>query len=123
MSALAVQQMAERVAALMEERLRLRGKGLAEKLRRSRTALPRRIRSEAAVLAEAELAARNPKLVLRLDHERIAAAYDACIRHLNGLGRWDRRRAYAAGLARSIAVQLALVALLLAAVLVWRGQR
>jgi hypothetical protein len=42
MQDLTVEEMAERVAALMEQRLRIRGRGLAEKLRRARRRMPKR---------------------------------------------------------------------------------
>ena len=42
MAGASIQQMADRVAQLMEERLRLRGTGLEEKLRRGGRLLPRR---------------------------------------------------------------------------------
>ena len=121
MGAGSVQQMADRVARLMEERLRIRGRGLAEKLRRARGRMPRRVQAEAALLARAAATAQDPRLLLRLDHERIAQAYDTCLRHLSSVGRWQRRRALALDLASSIAFRLLVVAGLLFAVLSWRG--
>lgn len=121
MGALTVQQMAERVADLMQERLRIRGRGLAEKLRHARGRMPKRIQAEAAVLARAAETAQVPKLLRQLDHQRLAEAYDACLRHLNGLGRWERRRSLALNLAGSVAFRLFVVAGLLSAVLAWRG--
>ena len=41
-----VQQMADRIAALMESRLNVGGRGLPEKLRRGGRRLPRRVRRE-----------------------------------------------------------------------------
>lgn len=121
MSVLTVQQMAERVAGLMEERLGIRGRGLGEKLRRARGRMPKRIQAEAAVLARAAETAGSPRLMQRLDHQRLAEAYDSCLQHLNGLGRWQRRKSLAINLAGSIAFRILVVAGLLAAVLVWRG--
>ncbi|MFA5537714.1 MAG: hypothetical protein WDA23_00780, partial [Gemmobacter sp.] len=69
MSAVTVQQMADRVAALMEERLRIRGRGLAEKVKRGGRALPRKVRREAEYLAEVADLAQHPKVQTMLDHE------------------------------------------------------
>lgn len=121
MGSVSVQQMADRVAALMEERLRMRGAGLAEKLRRGGRALPRRIRAEAELLAAAAEKAQVPKLLMQLDHERVAAAYDACVRYLHPLGRRARVRGYALDLAAASGFALVVTAALVVGVLVWRG--
>ena len=91
MGAASIHQMAERIAALMEERLGVRGASLAEKLQRAGRRLPPQIREDAALLAEAAAQADNPALFMRLDHARIAQAYDRCLRHLKRTRRWERR--------------------------------
>jgi hypothetical protein len=121
MSAVTIQQMADRVAALMEERLRIKGRGLAEKLQRGGRALPRRVRAAAQVLAEAAHMAQNPKLLLQVDQEQIAVAYDLCVNHLNGVNRWQRRMGWLTGFAASVAFIVLVVGGLVVAVLVLRG--
>lgn len=83
MSAITIQQMADRVAGLMEERLGIRGNGLSEKLRRGRGALPRGVRSAAKELADFAEQSRNPKLLVQIDQSRVASCYDICLRHLS----------------------------------------
>ena len=121
MSAISIQQMADRVAALMEDRLRARGTGLEAKLRARGGALPRKVRAAADELAKAAAMAQNPKLLLQIDHDALARNYDLCVRHLGGLkpraGWMDGTLAIAA----SIAMSLLLVALLVIALLRWRG--
>lgn len=85
MSAITIQQMADRIAGLMEERLGVRGRGLQEKLRRGGRHLPRAVRAAAKDLADAAEKSKNPKLLVQLDRPRIAASYDTCLKHLNGL--------------------------------------
>ena len=121
MSAITLQQMADRVAELMEARLAVKGRGLTEKLRRGGSKLPRKIRRAAQDLATAAERAQNPKLFLQLDQSAIALAYDTCLRHLNGLQKWDRRRAMAEGWALSLVLSLAFLAALIVLVLTWRG--
>lgn len=116
-----VQQMADRVAALMEERLRIGGKGLREKLRRGGRRLPRKVRREAEYLAEVCDLAQHPKVQLMLDDARIAAAYDACVKYLNPLGAGDRVKGALIGVGGSIAFALLVVVAGVVAVIVWRG--
>jgi len=119
MSAVTIQQMADRVAALMGERLGVRGTGLAEKLARGGGRLPRRVRVAAEELSQAEQMSQTPKLLLLVDEGRVAVAYDICVRHLGGL-RGGALGAVTGALGR-VAASLALLALLIAGLLAWRG--
>ncbi len=121
MSAVTIQQMADRVAVLMEERLRIKGRGLAEKLQRGGRVLPRRVRQAADALAQAAHMSQNPKLLLQVDEEAVAAAYDTCVKHLNGVNRWNGRKGMMLGMASSIMFSLIVVALIVLGVLRWRG--
>ena len=121
MGAMTIQQMADRVAALMEERLGLRGRSLADKLRRSGRVLPSAIRSEIGVIEEAARQAQNPKLRLRIDEARVARAFDLSIRHLSHIDASARRRNTWIGVANSIAISLFAVLVLTLGVLHWRG--
>ncbi len=121
MSAITLQQMADRVADLMESRLKVGGKGLSEKLKRGGNKLPRRVRAAAADLAKAADLARNPKLFLQLDQAAIAEAYDLCLRHLGELHRWDRVRGLAESWLLSLVTSLIVLGGLIFAVLRWRG--
>lgn len=116
-----VQQMADRVAMLMEQRMNIAGKGLRDKLKRGGRRLPRKIRREAEYLAEVAELAMHPKVQLMLDDARIAAAYDACVRYLNPLGAADRFRGALLGVGGSIAFALVVVVAGTIGVLVWRG--
>lgn len=116
-----VQQMADRVAALMEQRLNVGGKGLREKLKRGGRRLPRKIRREAEYLAEVAELALHPKVQLMLDDARIAAAYDACVKYLNPIGATQRMKGALIGVGGSIAFALLAVSAGLIGVMVWRG--
>jgi hypothetical protein len=121
MSATTFQQMADRVADLMEERLRIRGRGLPEKLRRGGRALPRSVRASAEALALAAAQGQNPKLLIQIDPAAVAAHYDVCLKHLQGLNRWERRMAILGSMASAIVMSLLAAALLVLVVLYWRG--
>ncbi|MDB5664546.1 hypothetical protein [Cypionkella sp.] len=121
MTGVPIQQMADRVAGLMEQRLRVRGAGLGEKLRKGGRLLPRRVRAAAEVLQTGAVMAQNPKLWAQVDQQSVAQAYDTCVRHLNGVDGGDRRKGAVVGIAASVAFSVLAVAVLLLGVLYWRG--
>ncbi len=121
MSALSIQQMADRVAALMQDRLGARGPGLQAALDQRGGRLPRKVRQAATDLAKAAAMAQNPRLLLQIDHESLARNYDLCLRHLGGLKPHRRWLAGTMAIAASVAVSLLLVALLVIGVMRWRG--
>ena len=121
MSAATIQQRADRVAELMETRLKVAGRGLEEKLHRGGRKLPRRERNAATELAKAAAMAQNPKLFMQLDQEAIAQAYDTCLRHLGGLQKWGRRRAFFEGWLLSVVTSMVVLAAIIAVILRWRG--
>lgn len=121
MSAVTIQQMAERITALMEERLHLKGKDLREKLRKGGRMLPRRVRAAAEHLADTSERSKNPKLLLQIDETSVVAAYDICSKHLIRIDPGHRRVTGILRTASSIVISLALVAVLVVVVLYWRG--
>ena len=121
MSVATIRQMADRVSALLEDRLKIRGRDLPELLKRGGSRLPRRVRQAATLLAEASNMALNPKLQVRVDEGRVAEAYDTCMRYLGPLGRADRRWALLSSIGASIGFGLLVVAAAFIGWLVWRG--
>ncbi len=85
MSAITIQQMADRVARLLDDRLQASGSDLATKLMRVRRHLPRRVYEAAARLSQATIAAKNPKLLARINEGVIAEDFDLCVRHLTAI--------------------------------------
>jgi hypothetical protein len=114
MGAVAIQQMADRVADLMEERLRVRGVGLSTKLRRGKRHLPRKVALAASELADAAEKAQNPKLLVQIDQGKVAENYDICVRHLNAI---NPRNPFVT-LLTGVAVTLALGLLLMGVVFI-----
>jgi hypothetical protein len=121
MSAVTIMQMADRVSALIEERLGVRGRSLPDRVRRAGRRLPRKVREAASLLAEASEMALNPKLQVRVDEGQVAEAYDICVRHLGRLNRAERRKTALVGVAASAAFAVLVVAVLVIAVVYWRG--
>lgn len=121
MSVVTVQQMADRVAALLEERLRVKGDTLEAKLGRAGRRLPRRVRDAGAALAQATLMIRNPKLLRQVDDQTVATAYDICVRHLISVNPAAARSGLILDIAARIAFALLVVTVLLVTVMYWRG--
>lgn len=121
MGVVTITQMADRVSALMEERLGARGRSLDDKLKSAGRKLPRKVRDAAEGLAAAVEKAQNPKLLAQLDEELVAEAYDLCIRHLGRIGRGERRKGVLMNIAASVAFSVIVVVAGVVGYLVWRG--
>lgn len=121
MSAVAIQQMADRVAQLLEERLALRGRDLAAKLDRGGRLLPRKVREGAELLSESAEKARNPKLLAQIDMGAVTDAYDACVRHLTTIDPAGRRRDTIAGMVGFVGYGILFLVIAIILVLVWTG--
>ncbi len=121
MSAVTIQQMADRVAQLLEERLSLGGKGLAAKLKRAGRTLPRKVRDAGRLLASAAQKAQNPKLLGQIDMGEVTEAYDICLKHLIAIDPVDRKRGYFAGIVESVGFGVLALVIAIAALLAWRG--
>lgn len=122
MSAVTIQQMADRVAGLMEERLGVPGQGLSEKLRRGGRALPRRVHGAAKELADLAEKSRNPKLMVQIDQGRVAQCYDVCVKHLSGLRPQSARMNALIRVASTVAMGLLVLGLVFVLVQRLRGQ-
>jgi hypothetical protein len=121
MGAVTIQQMAARISTLLTDRLRIKGGSLGEKLSRSGRSLPRKVSQAAEALNLAAEQSHNPKLLLQIDEEAVAANYDICMRYLGPLNKGDRIWGAMLSLSVSILFSLLAVAALVVGVLVWRG--
>ncbi|MFD2441770.1 hypothetical protein ACFSS8_19765 [Paracoccus kondratievae] len=92
-----IRPMADEVAGLMAARFggvrRGQHADLGSMLRKRGGALPRRLRREARVLADADLKAGQPKLARQVDFEQLERAHKALVSYLRPLGQGaDARR-------------------------------
>ena len=116
-----VNDKAAEVADLMKERLNIRGKDLAAKLRRTGRMMPRRVKHEARFLADASALVANPKLRKMVDDKRVTSAHQTCVDFLEEVDVADRRKGVILGILGSFAMVLIVVSGLVIWVLVWRG--
>ncbi|WP_138422687.1 hypothetical protein [Maritimibacter alexandrii] len=112
---------AERLAKLMEERLDIRGDGLATKTRRAGRRIPRWVRRELDVLVEALERVDHPKLAQQVDYARIETGTRRAEGWLENVDAWDRRKSvlihWLAGNAMNILIVIAITLALMG----WRG--
>lgn len=113
--------MATEVADLMKERLNVRGKDLAAKLRHTGRMMPKRIKREAAYLAETAALAENPKLQKMINLDRVNNAHQTCMEFLDAIDVSDRRKGVFLDILGSMALAFLAVSVLVISVLVWRG--
>jgi hypothetical protein len=118
MGAVTVQQMAQRISGLLEERLRVRGDGLEARLHHAGRRLPRKVRLAAGRLALAEARSMVPKLLLQVHEGEVARDYDICVRHLSAISPVGGMTAGLVRVAASVAVGLLMLALV-AGGIVW----
>ncbi len=121
MSKTTIQQMADRVSDLLALRLNVSGPTLEARVKRAGNTLPRPVRDAAEALVQATEMAQSPKLLMQIDPEAVAIAYDICVKHLNTVNQSERRRGLALDIAARIAFALLTVAVLVIGVLRWRG--
>ncbi len=113
--------MADHIAELLEQRLRIRGRDLETKLRKAGRLLPKLVRQQAAVIVQALKLQGHPKLDRRQDHLASQRAYDTCVKHLTEIDTADRRKGAIIGFLSTNAFNLLVVTALLIAALRWQG--
>ncbi|MCO6381334.1 hypothetical protein [Oceanicola sp. 502str15] len=106
-----VKQVADGLAQMMGERLGIRrGETLADKLRRGRRLLPRKVRREAAFIAEAEARMEVPKFAFQYDAARVEKAEKVVRNFLETVDPVDRRKGIVLGILGWLAFNFLLVA-------------
>ncbi|MEP3347830.1 MAG: hypothetical protein ABJN34_02360 [Litoreibacter sp.] len=121
MEKVVVEQLIERVSALLREKLGIRGVSLEARVRRAGRSLPRHVRHAAKELVNAESMSHDPLMLRRLDGMRISAAYDICVKHLDGIDEKANKSKAVFGFAATFIVQIFVIAGIAIAVMKWRG--
>ncbi len=109
------------LARLMAERLELRPAPFATLAHKAAPRLPRGLRRQVLLLAEAQVMAQHPRLAVTLDIAALARAVRELSAYLRGIDVADRRHGRRLALAGRIAANLIAVFVLVLAVLIWRG--
>lgn len=105
----------------MEERLDIRGTGLAAKTRRAGRRLPKWVHREMAALLEAMEFVDNPRLQPRIDMARVDTGTQRVEAWLKEIDPWDRRKGVVIHWLAGNALNLVIIFACMVAVMVWRG--
>ncbi|MEB8387284.1 hypothetical protein OO012_08600 [Rhodobacteraceae bacterium KMM 6894] len=111
----------ERASQKLGEKLGVRGRSFAIRLRRAGRALPAHAQKAGRVLIEAQALIDNPRLRRRIDEGQMRAAFRSLHAGLDPIDPKERRKGALLGLAGSMVFNLMLVVAAVIAVLRWRG--
>lgn len=111
----------EALRAQLREKLGVRSRDLAQGFKRAGRRLPRYLRADAKLLAEAETYAAHPKLAKRVDDAAVGRAFANIGAHLKTVDVADRRKGFWLGLAGSIVFNLLVICGLFVLYMWWRG--
>ncbi len=83
--------------------------------------MPRRLRSDVAILTEAEMKLAHPVLARHVDFPRVTKAFDAVEEHVSKVDPKDRRKGKILGWAGALVFNLLVLAVILTLILRWQG--
>lgn len=109
------------LCGLMQQKLNVRGRNLAQCLRRAGRQLPKSARTSGATLVQAEMLSDNPKTARQVDVHAVDTAYEHLRGHLAGIDVGERRKARLLSLAAAVVGNLIVVVSVFVVWLWWRG--
>ena len=116
--------LAERVnqiRELMRQKLGVRGRSFSAALAKANRRLPRSLRKDGRLLADALPMAEHPKLRQTLDMRRLEGAAASLQAHLEAVDMADRRKGWILGVLGTIAFNLLVLSAIALGLLIWRG--
>ena len=117
----AISLQAEELRQLMRAKLGVRGGTFQGALKRGARQLPRHLRQQGQVLADALPMAAHPKLRQTLDHRGLDRAVTDLRQYLDDVDLADRRKGFVLGVLGAMAFNVLAVIALLIVFLVWKG--
>lgn len=116
-----VNKYVQEVRALIEARLRVRGRSLEHQLKRAGRLLPKAMQREGRYLVQAATFMDHPKLGRMIDTAKVESAHRRLVEHLKSIDPAERRKTRLLGVAGVVSFNLIVVAGALIGWLVWRG--
>lgn len=110
-----------RLLALADEKFGVRADRLDVAMRKIGRRVPKKVHRQAAFLAQAQQMAGNPNLMLQIDADGVARAYEVVFETLQAEDRADRRKGAILGTLGALSFNLILLFALVLGFLVWRG--
>ena len=105
----------------LEAKLGVKSRDLQHALRRAGRRLPRKVRAQGAILANAEKYSGHPKLALQLDSAIVSEAYAQLTAHLRAIDVADARKGRILGIVGLIAFNMLVVLVAFVTWMWWRG--
>jgi len=121
MEQLDISRISDEIAKAMGEKIGAKGRGLKAKLRHSGRQLPGDVRDSIKFVIEAERKMANPKLMKQVDPLEVGRAKHAVLSYLQNADPTEATRKAAANYFSGLALNLLLLAVLIVAILMWRG--
>ncbi|MEX0338613.1 MAG: hypothetical protein AB3N11_06200 [Arenibacterium sp.] len=106
---------------MMRTKLKLRGRDFPATLDKGRRLLPKSVRKQAQMLADAIPLSSHPKLRATLDHEALDRAARELEAHLDSIDLAEQRKSWLLGVLGSIAFNLLLIIGALVAFALWHN--
>ena len=106
---------------MLRDKLGLRGKTLAKRLKKAGRRLPKRQQKAGQVITRVQAVIGNPKLARIQDQKAVDAAFSEMSTYLKPRNRRDQRKGFALGLAGDMVIRLILLIVALLAILRWQG--
>lgn len=111
----------EALRAQLREKLGVRSRDLAQGFKRAGREIPRHLRADGKLLAQAETYVAHPKLAKRVDAAAVGRAFANIGAHLKTVDAADRRKGFWLGLAGSIVFNLLVIGGMFVLFMWWRG--
>ena len=105
-----------RVQSALDGAFGVRARTLAAALRKTGRRLPKRVRAQAQLIADAQSLGSNPRLLRQVDGAALSRAEEAVVTWLDGIDRSDRRKGFWIGVGATIGFNILLI---VSAVVVW----
>lgn len=104
-----IEAKSEALSGALERHLGVKGRSLAQQVKCAGRMLPRRIRAQAHLVAEADALRGNPRVLRQLNEGRVARAYAEISEHLAGIDRAEARWGRILSILAAIAFNLILL--------------
>lgn len=116
-----VDKYAREVSALLEERLRIRGRSLEHQINRAGRLLPKAVQREARYIVQAARFMTHPKLRLMIDTAKVEKAHKTVVTHLRTIDPKERAKTRLLGILGVASFNVILVVAALIGYLIWGG--
>ena len=113
-------QRIEELEQMLQDKMGLRGKSLAQRLKKAGQRLPKRVQKAGRMLTGVQSKIAHPKLARIQSQNAIDAAFTEMTTYLKTINRRDQRKGFALGIAGDLVIRLILLVGVVLALLRWQ---